>query len=318
MSRAAASGSGVPFGPLRVDVDQAHLHGAERLGQLPLTAVALVAEPGVLGAPEDLVRLPDVLPPEAEAEGLEAHRLERAVAREDQQVGPGDLRAVLLLDRPQQPACLVEADVVRPAVQRGEPLRALAAAAPAVVDAVGAGGVPAHPDEQRPVVAVVGRPPVLRGRHHRDDVPLQRLDVEGRELLRVVEVRAHRVGPGRVLVQDAAGSAGSATSPGSSWAGAPWASGEGITGFSLSDTPRPSPDLVGLRSCVSVDRRARRCRVALGTSAPVDDLGLVDHEALVVGRRSGRVCCRRRSRRRRWRRTSGRRRGGGCRRRATS
>ena len=59
-----------------------------------------------------------------------------------------------------------------------------------------------HPDEQRPVVAVVGRPPVLRCRHHLEDVALQRLDVEGLELLCVVEVLAHRVGQGRVLVQD--------------------------------------------------------------------------------------------------------------------
>ena len=46
---------------LRVHVDQAHLHGAERTGELPVAAVALVAEPRVLGAPEDLVGLPDVL-----------------------------------------------------------------------------------------------------------------------------------------------------------------------------------------------------------------------------------------------------------------
>ena len=52
------------------------------------------------------------------------------------------------------------------------------------------------PDEQRPVVAVVGRPPVLRRRHHVDDVLLQRLDVEGLERLGVVEVLAHRVGRG--------------------------------------------------------------------------------------------------------------------------
>ena len=71
----------VAVGPLRIDVDQAHLHRAERAGQLPVAAVALVSEPGVLGAPEDLVGLPDVLSPEAEAEGLEAHRLVGARCR---------------------------------------------------------------------------------------------------------------------------------------------------------------------------------------------------------------------------------------------
>ena len=124
------------------------------------------------------------------------------VAGEDQEIGPGDLPAVLLLDRPEQPARLVEARVVGPAVEGGEALSAAAATAPAVGDAVRAGGVPRHPDEERPVVAVVGRPPVLRRRHHLDDVLLQRVEVEGLELLCVVEVLAHRIGHGRVLVED--------------------------------------------------------------------------------------------------------------------
>ncbi len=62
--------------------------------------------------------------------------------------------------------------------------------------------MPAHPDEERPVVAVVGGPPVLRRGHHLEDVPLQRVDVQGREFLRVVEVLAHRIGLGRVLVEN--------------------------------------------------------------------------------------------------------------------
>ena len=225
----------VAVGALGVDVDQAHLHRAEGAGELPLAAVALVAEPGVLGTPEDLLGLPDVLAAEAEAEGLEAHRLQGDVAGEHQQVGPGDLLAVLLLDRPQQAAGLVEVGVVGPAVERGEALGAVTGAAAAVLDAVGAGGVPAHPDEQAAVVAEVGRPPVLRGGHHLDDVLLERLDVELRELLGVVEVLAQRVRPRRVLVQDLevqlvgppvlVACCGRRRSSGS---------GEGITGFSLS------------------------------------------------------------------------------------
>ncbi len=107
----------------------------------------------------------------------------------------------LLLDRPEQPAGLVEVPVVGPAVERREALRAGAAAAAPVGDAVRAGGVPGHPDEQRAVVAVVRRPPLLRGRHHLDDVPLQGLEVEARERLDVVEVLVQRVRQGRVLVQ---------------------------------------------------------------------------------------------------------------------
>ena len=194
---------GVAVGAFGVDVDQAHLHGAEWPAELAVAAIALVAEPGVLGTPEDLLRLEDVLTSEAEAERLEPHRLISDVAGKDDQVGPGDLPPVLLLDRPEQPAGLVEADVVRPAVERGEALGALAAAAAAVGDAVGTSGVPRHPDEQRPVVAVVGGPPVLRRGHHVDEVLLEGLDVEGLELLGVVEVLTHQPGNGHVLAQDA-------------------------------------------------------------------------------------------------------------------
>ena len=187
--------------PLRIHVDQAHLNGAERLRELPVAAVALVSEPRALRAPVDDLGLPHVLAAATEAEGLESHRLKCAVAREDHQVGPGDLPAVLLLDRPEQPARLVEARIVGPAVERREALLAGPGTAAAVLDAVRARAVPRHPDEQRPVVAVVGRPPVLRRRHHRLDVPLQGIEVEGLELLGVVEVLAHGIGHGRVLLE---------------------------------------------------------------------------------------------------------------------
>ena len=163
----------------------------------------VAAEPGGFGAPVDvLIRLPDVLAAAAEAERLEAHRLQRDVPGEDHQVGPGDLPAVFLLDRPQQPAGLVEAHVVRPAVERSEPLLPPAAAAAAVADAVGAGAVPGHADEQRPVVAEVRRPPVLRVGHQRGEILLQRRLVEALELLRVVEILAHRIGLRRMLAKE--------------------------------------------------------------------------------------------------------------------
>src|SRR5215218_7014574 len=188
--------------PLRVHIDQTHLHGAERTSPLPGPAVALISEPSVLGAPENLLGLPDILSSEAEAKCLEPHRFIGTVAGEDDQIGPGDLAAVLLLDRPEQPARLVQARVVGPTVEGGEALRAAAATAPAIGDAVRASGMPTHSDEEPTVMAVVGRPPVLRRRHHLEDVPLQRVDVEGLELFCVVEVLAHRIGPGRVLVEN--------------------------------------------------------------------------------------------------------------------
>src|SRR5205823_9525367 len=108
---------------------------------------------------------PRVRTPAAEAVGLEAHRLEGDVAGEDHQVGPGDFPAIFLLDRPQQPACLVEVAVVRPAVERREALLAPPAAAAAIADAVGPGCVPRHADEEWAVMDIVGLPPFLAVRH---------------------------------------------------------------------------------------------------------------------------------------------------------
>ena len=74
--------------PLRVDVDQPHVVGADRSLELSVRVVALVVEPRRLRAPVRLVSLPDVRPPEGETEGPEPHRLQGAVAGEDDQVGP--------------------------------------------------------------------------------------------------------------------------------------------------------------------------------------------------------------------------------------
>ena len=193
---------GVEARPLRVHVDQAHVIGPERPLDLPVAGMALVSKPRVLRAPEDLVGLPEVLPPKAEAERLEAHRLVGTVAGEDDQIGPGDLVAVLLLDRPEQPTRLVEVRVVGPTVEGSKALHAAAATAPAVGNAVRARGMPRHPDEERPVVAVVGRPPVLRRRHHLLDVLLQGIHIKFLELLRVVKILAHRIGDGIVRVEN--------------------------------------------------------------------------------------------------------------------
>ena len=193
----------VAVGAFRVDVNQTHLHGRERIFEIPVAGVALVTQPGLLGAPIDvLIRLPNVLATASETERLEAHRFQRNVAREDHQVGPRNLPAILLLDRPEEPARLVQTDVVRPAVERREALLAPAAAAAAITGAVSAGAVPRHANEQRAVVAEVRRPPVLRVGHQRREIFLHRRQIEALELLCVVEVLAHRIGLGGMLVQE--------------------------------------------------------------------------------------------------------------------
>ena len=199
---------GIAVRSFRVHVDQAHLHGGERVLQLAITAVAAVrlvagGEPLLLGAPVNVFfRRPDVGTAAAKAEGLEAHRLHRHVAGEDEQVSPGNGVAVLLLDRPQQAACLVEVAVVGPAVERRETLVTGVGAAAAVGRTVGARCVPGHADKQAAIVAVVSRPPVLRVSHQCGEIALQRGKVELFERLGVVEVGIHRVRHRLTLVQD--------------------------------------------------------------------------------------------------------------------
>src|SRR5215208_6899761 len=109
--------------------------------QLPfgLDARLLSGHPLLLRAPIDvalgLIGIPAAA---AEAEDRPAHRFDGHVAGENEQVGPADVLAVFLLDRPQQPPRLVEIAVVRPAVERGETLVARIGAAPAVGGAIGA------------------------------------------------------------------------------------------------------------------------------------------------------------------------------------
>src|SRR5206468_7704087 len=81
----------------RIDVDQTHLHGCERIFEVPVAGVAFVLQPLALRAPVDvLIRLPNVFTPATEAEGLESHRFEGDVPSEDHQVGPRNLAAILL------------------------------------------------------------------------------------------------------------------------------------------------------------------------------------------------------------------------------
>ena len=73
-------GIGLAIRPFRVHVDEAHLHRAEGIRELPIAAVALVTEPRALGSPVDVLGLPDILAAAGETKGLEPHRLEGDVA----------------------------------------------------------------------------------------------------------------------------------------------------------------------------------------------------------------------------------------------
>ena len=206
---AAGHGVGLAVRAFGVHVDQAHLHGGQRVFQVALAAVAAVrlvagGQPFGFRTPIDVFfRLPDVGTATGKTEGLEAHGFQRHVARQDHQVGPRDGVAVLLLDGPQQAAGLVQVAVVGPAVQRGKTLVARACAATAIAGAVGACAVPGHANEQAAVVAPVGRPPVLRVGHQHLQVCLEGGVVQLFKSSGVVKVFAQRVRCGGVLVQDA-------------------------------------------------------------------------------------------------------------------
>src|SRR5215471_1964100 len=88
-------------GPLRIHVDQAHLHGAERLIELSVAGVTLIAKPRLLRPPVNVdLWLKDVLAPTGETKRLESHRLEGTVPGEDHEIAPRDFPAVLMLDGP--------------------------------------------------------------------------------------------------------------------------------------------------------------------------------------------------------------------------
>src|SRR5579859_2628981 len=198
-----SDGIGLSIGPFRIHIDQTHLYGRQRIGKITVAAITLIGEPGALRSPINvLFGLPDIGAPAAKAERLKAHRLEGDVACENHEVGPGDFPAILLLDRPEQAARLVEVDVVGPAIERRETLLTGSSATAAVADAVRTRAVPGHTNEKRPIVAEVGGPPLLRVGHQGIQVFDHRIQVERLELFRVIELLTHRIGQRGMLVQN--------------------------------------------------------------------------------------------------------------------
>jgi hypothetical protein len=59
--------------------------------------------------------------------------------------------------------------------------------------------VPGHPDEERSVVSVIGRPPILRRRQDLLDILLDGIEVEACKRLGVIEIFAQWVGFGGML-----------------------------------------------------------------------------------------------------------------------
>ncbi len=156
--------------------------------------MALVAQPFGFRAPVGNVCFPVIHAATGKAIGFEAHVFHGNGAGQHHQVGPGDIVAVFLFDRPQQAAGLVQAHVVRPAVERLEALLGATGAAATIMNPVGAGAVPGHADEERAIVAVVRGPPVLGIGHHLAQVGFYRFQIQLGKGVGVVEVGVQRAG----------------------------------------------------------------------------------------------------------------------------
>ena len=77
----------------------------------------------------------------------------------------------------------------------------MARAASTIGDTVRACAMPCHTDEERPIVAVVRGPPVLRCGHQGMQVLHHGIEIEALELLSVMEHLPHGIGQWGVLVQ---------------------------------------------------------------------------------------------------------------------
>ena len=191
---------------LGIDVDQAHLHSTQWSLEFAIPAfdaagITFVVQPLGFRSPINQIGFPVVFSTTGKSHGLEAHRFERHVAGKHHEVCPGQAAAILLLDRPHQAPGLVEVGVIGPAVEWFQSLLATSSATTSVGYSIGTRAVPGHTNEERTVVAVVCRPPGLRGFHQRHDLALQNFQIDRGKGGGVVKVVPKRVGLRSVLPQ---------------------------------------------------------------------------------------------------------------------
>ena len=213
----SSNGVGDTVRTLGVNIDQTHDDSSQWVLQIASLDIALlglvllalgqvtniVAEPLGLAAPVDrLIGLPGIRTTPSKAEGLETHGLKSNITGQEEQISPGDLVTVLLLNGPQQAAGLVKTDIVGPAVEGSKSLLTLATTTTAVEDTVSTRAVPRHTDKQTTVVAEISRPEVLGVGHQVIQILLEGIVVKALEGRGIVEVLAHGVGSLGVLAQN--------------------------------------------------------------------------------------------------------------------
>ena len=85
-----------------IDVNQSHLNSGQRIRKVAIASVSLVIEPLSFRPPIDvLFGFPDIRTPTGKSKGFEPHRLQGDISSENHQVGPRNLSAILLFDRPE-------------------------------------------------------------------------------------------------------------------------------------------------------------------------------------------------------------------------
>mmetsp|Transcript_19631 Transcript_19631/g.52085 ORF Transcript_19631/g.52085 Transcript_19631/m.52085 type:complete len:291 (+) Transcript_19631:1529-2401(+) len=173
---------------LGIHVDQRLHDGRQRL----LQVLRRLGQPfeGVGGAPVHVVlAAPAVDPAPHEPEGLEAHVLHSHVAHEHQKIGPRKLLPVLLLDRPQETARLVQVAVVVPGIQGIEAHVSAVRPPTAIRGPIRSGLVPGEAHHERAVVAPVSGPPRLGVLEGGRDVLLHLRQVQRREQRHILLAR---------------------------------------------------------------------------------------------------------------------------------
>ena len=86
----------------RIDVNQSHLNGGQRVRKVAIATVSLVIEPLSFGAPIDVFfGFPDIRASTGKSKGFEPHRFQSNVSSENHQVGPRNFASILLFDRPE-------------------------------------------------------------------------------------------------------------------------------------------------------------------------------------------------------------------------
>ena len=148
-----------PFG---IYIDQAHLNCSQWIFQLALSRISFVTEPFRFFTPINIFfRGPDIWTSTTEPKSLTSHRLNGDITSQDQQISPTDLRPVLLLNWPQESARFIQIPIVWPAIERGKTLSTSTPTSSTITYPISTSGMPSHTNEERTIMSIVCRPPVL-------------------------------------------------------------------------------------------------------------------------------------------------------------